>query len=608
MKDIIEVFDQLERKKNQLFAYLGRKYFYSDLILGVKSLASLFKENKLEQGDRVIISSKDNYILSLFFLACLRNGIVAIPLDPEVGIERANQLANLTEPKGFFIDKDLANRWQLHRREEFIFEINWQNQKKGTLFKKLIKPKSKSSDTLGTSFQEILDKLPLGELPAVIDPKSIAYILFTSGTTSVPKAVQISHRALYANLNTLSSVYRLDKNSRLFNILTIYHTDGLIQGPVLAAYNGITWYHPWEFNVDKISSIFDAIYKYRISHMIAVPTILAFLDKFSEGYEDSFDNEDFKYIITSASTINKAFWQAFEKKFNTTIVNNYGLTETVVGASYSGPDRETRKIGTIGKPIDCSFKIIGEGGLELGSGQKGELLIKGDNLFSGYFNSKESTIVSFKDDWFCTGDIALKDEKGFYYIVGRKKNIVISGGINIQPEEVTEVVNKHPEVVESTGFGKEDEFFGERLVLCVVRKEGSNLDEISIITFCRKFLEPAKIPKKVYFLPALPKTSSGKIRILEVKNQINKQSENAQLINGQLRESILSAASASFNVSKEIITIRDSSLSIDGWDSMAHLIFITQLEEQFNLEFSTKEIMIMNSLATVEHILKQKLN
>jgi len=611
MTDTITIFNRLGEKKVQqkVFAILDKKYTYADLTSGLGKMTTYLQDQGLAVGDRLIISSRDTYAVSILFLSCLRNGITAMMLDPDMGNIRANELIGLTEPKGLLVDAELIDEWDLVGKTNFLLPIKKEKQKKGLLFKKMLKSKTKSSEK-ATTFPAILNQLSDTEGPDFIDPQTIAYILFTSGSTSTPKAVQISHHALWANLNTLTEVYKLEENDRVFNILTAYHTDGVIQGPILAVFNTHTWYHPFEFAIDKIEAIFDSIYKYRITHFITVPTMLAFLNKFSDGFEDTFDNGDFKSIITSASPLEPELWSAFEKKFNTRIVNNYGLTETVAGASYCGPDAATHRIGSVGVPIDCEFKIVNEAGEALGANEQGELLIKGDNLLTNYLNNEEASKAALKDGWFYTGDYAKCDEDGFYYIVGRKKNLIISGGINIQPEEVTAVLNMHPAVMESASLGLPDDIFGEKLVAAVVLNGGVTVDELALVEHCRTELEEAKVPKKIHFVTAIPKTGSGKIKYREVEELLKNNNELVATQGGGdgYSAGILAAAADAFKVDQTKLDMKGDSMTIDGWDSMAHLIFITNLEDQFKVRFNSKEIMVMNTLAEAEQILAGKLN
>ncbi len=186
--------------------------------------------------------------------------------------------------------------------------------------------------------------------------------------------------------------------------------------------------------------------------------------------------------------------------------------------------------------------------------------------------------------------------------------MIISGGINIQPEEVTAVLNTHPAILESAALGITDEIFGEKLVAGVVLQDGLGADELSLIEHCRKELEEAKVPRKIYFLKEIPKTASGKIRY---------QALEAELLAGKMlevgadatyAEGILAAAADAFKVEQAKLDMKGNSMTIDGWDSMAHLVFITNLEDQFKIRFNSKEIMVMNTLSEAEQILAAKLS
>lgn len=614
MNSVIDIFAQLETPSVQrkLFAQLEQKYTYGQLTQDVRKLTTFFKQKGIAQGQRIIISSANNYGVAILFWTCLRNGITAILLDPEIGNKRANELIDTCAPSYLFIDAKNQEKWSLSKWEERLMIIGEQSRRRGSLLKKLLKKprpteKSTVADTLWTNLQALT---PTDDLPVSIAPETIAYILFTSGSTATPKAVQISHKALWTNLKTVLEVYEMDEDSRIFNILTIYHTDGIIQGPVLSAFATATWYHPMEFSVNNIPNIFDAFYTYEITHFLTVPTLLNFLYQFSEGFEDTFNNDSFKHIICSAAPLEPKFWDEFERKFGIELVNVYGLTETIAGASYCSSVTQSRKIGSVGKPIDCEFKIVDSDYNEVASGEEGELLIKGDNVFSGYLNNREASAEAFRDGWFCTGDLAICDPNGIYKISGRKKNLVISGGINIQPEEVMASLNAHPAVSESACVGIPDDVFGEILVAVIVLQQNQTIDEAKLSDHCRQELEEAKVPKQYFFVDSLPKTGSGKVKYAAVKEQLSNQQLQVGQSDGSnagLRTQITEIAAKSFKCSPASIDFNSASTTtVDGWDSLAHLSFVTNLEAAFNIHLNAKEIMKVATLVDAERILKQK--
>ncbi len=247
----------------------------------------------------------------------------------------------------------------------------------------------------------------------------------------------------------------------------------------------------------------------------------------------------------------------------------------------------------------------------MGVNETGELLIKGSNLLSNYLNNEQATSRAFSDGWFHTGDLAKKDEEGFYFITGRKKNIIISGGINIQPEEVMAILNSHPSVLESACVGMEDDLFGEVAIAGVVLKEGSSINTLELTEFCRQELEEAKIPKQFFFVDQLPKTNSGKIKFSELKPLFKFQSQAESHQSSEesaIQQTILTTASTTFKCPVESIEFNTANtLTLAGWDSLAHLAFITELEANYKVRFSSKEIMSMSSLKEVHTALKKKL-
>jgi len=612
--NIQSLFEGIEGASIQKKAFAqitGTKFTYKQLLEEVNKLSNFFQSNDLKNGDRIILSTNDDYYTALFFLAFLRYGIITIFLDPEVPVKRATALIKKIEAKGFVMDEQLfVERNITENANQFQLKIKKDVQKKGRLFKRLLKRKNEEEQVLATTFPAILDSLtgsPTSLTP--IKSSDLAYVLFTSGTTSEPKGVMINHGNLLSQLHTLSKVYALDEQARLHNILTLYHVDGIIQGPLLTLYNQATLLRPMRFDLSKISELFHSIYKYRASHFFCVPLVLSFMYKFSEKYEDSFQTEDFKFIISSASKLEKKLWDDFERKFKVPLVNVYGMTETVAAALYCSINDYPRKTGTTGIPIDCEAKITNSDGNLAKENEAGVLWLKGTNIFTGYFNNPEATAAVLKDGWLNTGDVAVKDEQGFYTITGRVRNMINTGGVNIYPEQVSEMINTHPAVLENICLGIKDENFGEKLVSAVVLMPDSKLDKLELLTFLRPLLMQNKIPKDIFFFDDLPKGLSGKIKINAVEklvaNYINKTNESP---NSDYQDIIKSSAAEAFGIATDSIKMEDTSQSIDGWDSMAHLIFITSLEKRFNLRFSTSEMMTMTSINATNRILSQKLS
>lgn len=573
----------------------------------VLRLVSLFDRMSLKVGDRVVVSTDRDTAAASLIVSLAACGIAAVVVDPETKAMRARALINIAGPAAVFLDDGLQESWKLPKKIPVI-RITREEAKKGILFEKLLGRKAASTPQKTDDYPAVLDELVPGTLPANIDPESDAFILFTSGTTSDSKGVQISHHSLVTHLGTLSRQFGYHPESRILNVLPLHHTDGLTHGIFVALMNQATIYRPTRFSIQQMTDLLDSIYRDRITHFVAVPTMLSLIERFGADYEDAFDTEDFECIISSAAYLEVNLWKQFERRFKTRVANMYGLTESVTGGLFCGPGEETRRIGTVGKPVDCQAKIVDENHAEVVDGETGELLLKGDNIMKGYLNAPHETEKVLRDGWFHTGDLATRDSDGFYWIVGRKKTLIITGGINVHPEEVTETLNAVPGVVEAVAFGIEDETWGERVAAAIVPDKAAKLTESDMIEHCRKHLEPAKIPNRLFFLPSLPKGPAGKVLLEEIRRMaVGEPDGKNRFASDNLRSEVFAVASEVFRVPAEDLKPSSGPDDTAGWDSLAHMEFVAGLEKSFSVRLSTSEIMKIERLSDAEAVIASRL-
>lgn len=608
--DVAAILNRLSDPAAQTGVFLEtaeRRVTYPELSRNLEKLTRLFTENHLRPGDRVLLSVADEADAATLLLALLRNGLTAVLLDPETKPERAHGILRTAQPAGYIADEAFFDRMDLTGDVGFKLAVRPEAPPKGGLFRKLLgRQAAAPAPEAAPTYPALLANLTPAAPPAFIDPETIAYVLFTSGTTADPKGVQVSHRALLAHLTTLSRVYGLDSSARLLNVLLLYHADGLVQGPLLAAFNRATWLRPLRFDLAQVGELLDAVYRYRVSHFIAVPTMLALFQRFGTGYDDAFRTPDFRFVVSVSAQLEEALWRSFAGRFGVRLVNMYGLTETVTGGLFSGPDEASYRPGTVGRPVDMEARLVDATGQDVPEGAEGELLLRGENLMSGYLHNPAATAAVLRDGWFRTGDVARRDPDGLYRITGRVKNIVISGGVNIHPEEVTEVLHTHPGVLEAVSLGLPDEVFGERLVSCVVTRPGAVFSETELTDHCRARLEAKKIPSAIFQFPTLPKGPTGKVQLQPLRErlaQANGPTDSPAPDYGAL---VREAASGAFKVPAERLRPEDSSRTVAGWDSLAHLDFVVRLEQGLGLRFDPAEIMTMNSLHAAEEIIRKK--
>lgn len=254
--------------------------------------------------------------------------------------------------------------------------------------------------------------------------------------------------------------------------------------------------------------VFEIAREHKATVFAGVPTMYNFLYQFPNGNPEDFSS--IRLAISGGSSLPVALLHNFEDKFNVNISEGYGLSEASPVTSFNPLDRE-RKPGSIGTNIvNVENKVFNQLGEELPVGEVGELVVKGPNVMKGYYKMPEETAVTIRDGWLYTGDLAKMDEEGYFYIVDRKKDMIIVGGYNVYPREVEEVLYAHPGIVEAAVIGLPDLNFGEEVFAYVVLKD-PNLTTEDIYEYCQEKLVKYKIPKQIEIIEELPKNTTGKI-------------------------------------------------------------------------------------------------
>lgn len=591
------------RTPETLFLVGPEPLSYGELLDRIARLTGFFRESGLHQGNRVVIATNDDGAAIVLFLAMLRNGLTAVPIDPLASAGEAAALIAAADAQGLFIDAELHATWR--PREEGCTVLIRKPVRKKLLTRLLGRQPDGAEGEC--SYPGFLERQAPAEVTETVSDGIDAYILFTSGTTSRPKGVRISRGALASHLGTLSRQFGYGDTSRILNILPLHHADGMIQGPLVAFFNGATLYRPMVFSIQALPALLDTLYGKRITHFVAVPTMLALMLRTVQGYEDSFSSPEFYCVISTAAHLDLAVWEGFQSRFNARVANVYGLTETVAGSFFSGPDRDSHRPGTIGKAVDCQARIVDTDGTELPRGATGELLLSGAHLMSGYLNDPAGTEQSLRDGWLHTGDLAVRDEDDFYRIVGRKKNLIISGGFNIQPEEVSECLACHRGVLEAVTFGVADDVWGERVISCVVPSGPLPPAENDLVEYLRGRLTPFKVPARIHVLGELPRGPSGKVIIDRVREALAATSATVgELAGTEVADRIISRAALCFRVARSGLSIDASQNATPGWDSLAHLEFIVALEHEFGIRLTSADIIRIASLRDAERVVLER--
>ncbi|HZS14656.1 MAG TPA: long-chain fatty acid--CoA ligase [Candidatus Dormibacteraeota bacterium] len=356
---------------------------------------------------------------------------------------------------------------------------------------------------------------PTGEITPTA-PEDTAVILYTSGTTGKPKGAQLTHYNLLMNCIVGARIAGVVESDVTLATLPFFHAFGASNVMNTAVYAGGTLSLLPRFEPVKALQM---IQRDRITVFAGVPTMyIAFLKAYDEG---EWDISTIRMAISGGAALPEQVLREFEEKFGAPILEGYGLSESSPSATFNRPDRP-RKVGSIGLPIwGVELKVIGDDGATLGDGENGEICIRGHNVMKGYHNRPEATAETIDaDGWLHTGDIGHRDSDGYYFIVDRKKELVIRGGFNVYPREIEEVLYQHPAVLEAAVFGIPDATMGEEVVAAVALRPGQTVEEGALIAFVKERVAAYKYPRRVWLLETLPKGPTGKILKLELKAQL----------------------------------------------------------------------------------------
>jgi long-chain acyl-CoA synthetase len=365
-------------------------------------------------------------------------------------------------------------------------------------------------------WMDFLKKYPATDPKVPINFDGLACLQYTGGTTGVSKGVTLSHANLSKNVQQIVAWFPgLNKGEIThLGVLPIFHSFGLT-----CCMNICVWMAWTDVLIPRPEpqAILEAIHKHRINFFPAVPTM--YVGVLNHPEASKFDLTSIKGCFSGAAPLPVEVIRDFEAKTGSQICEGYGLSETspvVTTNPYGGKT----KVGSIGLPVsDTDIKIVdlADGTKEMPVGEAGEVLVKGPQVTSGYYKMPEETANAIKDGWLYTGDIGKMDEEGYFYIVDRKKDMVIAGGYNIYPREIDEVLFEHPKVLEACAVGIPDPYRGETIKAFVVLKPGETLTEEEVIKYCGEKLAKYKVPKKVEFMASLPKSGVGKVLRKELR-------------------------------------------------------------------------------------------
>jgi long-chain acyl-CoA synthetase len=511
--------------------FVDKKISYRKFQEDVLRLATALKDLGVKKGDRVAIFMPNCPQAIISYFAVLKAGGIVVESNPlYVDRELAHQLADSGAETVITLDmKMLYPKVKRIRDKTKVKTIIVSSLKEYLPFpQSILYPLARRRDLAeikreeGTYFfKELLRTYPPRDPHVGGTPDDCAVLLYTGGTTGVPKGVMLTHKNLVSNcVQGLEWLYETEyANEIILAALPVFHSFGhtcCMNFSVYAACTLVLIPDP-----RNTKDILKNVAKHKTTMVPGVPAMYVNIINYPEL--KAYDISSIRCCFSGAAPMPVEILEEFEKLTGGIILEGFGMTETSP-VTHINPMAGRRKVGSIGMPLpDTDAKIVDvDTGEEVPAGEVGELLVKGPQIMKGYWKKEEETGKVLRDGWMYTGDIARMDEDGFFYIVDRKKDMIISSGFNVYPRDIEEVLYEHPKIMEASTIGIPHEKRGETVKAFVVLKEGEMATPEEIIQFCKENLAAYKVPTIVEFRNTLPKTAIGKVLRRKLKEEEQK--------------------------------------------------------------------------------------
>ncbi|UDK98297.1 fatty acid--CoA ligase family protein [Lysinibacillus sphaericus] len=503
-----------EQPEKIAYHFMGKDTSYGEFEHTVGRFAQGLQDLGVQKGDNVafLLGNTPHYLIALY--ATMRLGATAIPVNPIYTPDEISYILRNGDVKAVIALDALLPLVEVGV-QAFPEVVTFVVCETTADVAEKIAALSEDAKAKTHLFSHIVASATGSLEPVDIAQDDTAIILYTSGTTGNPKGAMLTHGNVYSNARDVSTYLGYQANDRIIATLPVFHVFALtvvVNAPLIS---GATVLLTPRFSP---SEIFTLAREQQATVFAGVPTMYNFLYLLPEGKPEDFST--IRLAISGGASLPVALLHNFEKKFNVRVSEGYGLSEASPVTCFNPLDRE-RKAGSIGTSINnVENRVVDVNGIDVPVGEVGELVVRGPNVMKGYYKMPEETAMAIRDGWLYTGDLAKVDDEGYFYIVDRKKDMIIVGGYNVYPREVEEVLFAHDNIVEAAVVGYPDPNFGEAVHAYIVLKEVAATTTDDILAYCAKHMVKYKVPKVVEILDELPKNTTGKILRRTLKEKV----------------------------------------------------------------------------------------
>jgi len=471
-------------------AETGSQLTYSQLDAVTNRIGHFLASRGIKANDRVSVLSDNCLSQVALFQGVQRYGATVILVNCEVNARNVEQIVYDLEPKIVLWHRDLAPELQTIAKAQGV-----ENHSFGDL------PEADPEN----EFFSLIASLPATHCDAIVGgPRDLALINYTSGTTSSPKGVCCTHECYFYDTDSVVAGFDIGESDRVLEYRALTWCSPQLLAMTSTLQVGASFVLAKRFSGRHF---FDWIRKYGATISAGVPTAITMLLERPHEVTKA-DLPTLRYMTTSSAPIAPETYEAFQKRYGITLVQGCGMSEA--GFMFSNDPKAPRR-GPVGKPLrNLMVRFVDQDGKDVPAGVEGELMVDGLHMFSGYLVGR-GKIESKPAGWFLTGDLGYFDKDGYVYLTGRTKDLIIRGGVNIAPAEITTILCEHPGVLDAATIGVPDSIYGEAVTCFVVPKPGKTLTVESIIEHLKPRLSEFKMPQSVNFMKSIPKTDRGKV-------------------------------------------------------------------------------------------------
>ncbi len=514
MLNLSVLLENSARKYNSktAFTFMDTSLSFAQINGAANQVANGLVELGIEQGDKVALSCFNLPYFPIIYNGILKAGATVVPLSVLLKSDEIHYHLENSDAKAYFCftgTEDLPMGQMGHEgfQKTEACEHFFMIMPKGDMPSPI-----EGTQTLGG----LMDGKSLSFDTVETKASDTAVIIYTSGTTGRPKGAELTHSNLFINAVVCSDLFECKSEDVNLIVLPLFHIFAMTVLMNVAFYKGSSSVLLPRFDAETVLNLLD---QHKVTVFAGVPTMYWGLNSYLDTHNFNILNikSNLRKCISGGASLPVPVLEKFEERFDITVLEGYGMSEGSPVVTFNQLD-VGRKIGSVGTPIwGVQVKLVDEEGEEVSVGEKGELLYKGHNVMKGYYKNSDATGKTIKNGWLHSGDIAVKDEDGFYFIVDRTKDMIIRGGLNVYPREVEEVMMKHPAVSMAAVIGVSHLEMGEEIKAFIVLNEGKDATEEELMAYTKQNIAAYKYPRIIEITASLPTSATGKILKKELR-------------------------------------------------------------------------------------------